>query len=59
MHFQAQNLSRFAFDRDFEWPAADLAIRREPLAGGARVNRQVKALAAIGALNGFAGFHVS
>jgi hypothetical protein len=58
MHFQAQNLARFTFNQDLEGPTANFAIGGEMLRRGARVNHQVKALTAIRALNGFAGFHV-
>src|ERR1035438_7216015 len=57
-HFQAQNLSRLTLDQHLEGPAAYFAISRTSLAGGARVNHQVKALAAIWALYSFTGFHV-
>src|ERR1039458_10198787 len=57
-HFQAQNLSRFILNKHLEGPAAYFAISRKPLAGGARVNHQVKALATKRALNSFTGFHV-
>src|ERR1022692_2382558 len=57
-HFQAQNLSRLTFNKHLEGPAAYFAISRKPLAGGARVNHEVKALATIRALYSFTGFHV-
>src|ERR1017187_4764984 len=57
-HFQAQNLSRLTFNNHLEGPAAYLEISRKALAGGARVNHQVKALATIRALYSFTGFHV-
>jgi len=58
MHFEAQDLTRFTFNQHLEWSAADFAVSREALRGGACVDQQVKALPAIRALNGFAGFHV-
>ena len=58
MHFQAQNFTRLTFNEHLERPAAHFAIGRKPLRWGARVNHQVKALAAVWALNGFAEFHV-
>src|ERR1017187_788796 len=57
-HFQAQNLSRLTFNKHLEGPAAYFAISRKALAGGARVNHQVKALATKRALYSFTGFHV-
>jgi len=39
--------------------AAHLAIRGKPRRWGARVNHEVKPLAAVRALNGFADFHVA
>ena len=57
-NFQTQHLARFAFNQDVERPAAHFAIGCKPLCRGAGVNDQVKALAAIRALDGFAGFHV-
>ena len=56
-HFQGQEFARLAFNRQFKWPAADLAIRRESLRGGARINHEGKLLTAIRALDGFADFH--
>src|ERR1039457_699206 len=52
-HFQAQNLSRLTFNKHLEGPAAYFAISRKTLAGGARVNHQVKVLATIRALYSF------
>src|ERR1035441_2988765 len=57
-HFQAQNLSRLTLNQHLKGTAAYFAIGRKPLAGGARVNHQVKALATIRALYSFTGFHV-
>jgi hypothetical protein len=57
-HFQAQNLSGLTFNKHLEGSAAYFAISRKPLAGGARVDHQVKALATIRALYSFTGFHV-
>src|ERR1039458_4178735 len=57
-HFQAQNLSRLTLNQHLEGPAAYFAISRKALAGGARVNHQVKVLATIWALYSFTGFHV-
>src|ERR1035441_4869121 len=57
-HFQAQNLSRLTLNKHLERPATYFAISRKPLAGGARVNHQVKALATIRALHSFTDFHV-
>jgi hypothetical protein len=58
MHFQVCNFTRFTFNKHLQGPAAYLAIRRKPLRWRTRVNRQFEALAAVWALNGFAGFHV-
>jgi len=43
---QAQNFARLAFSGDLERPAAHLAIRRESLERYARINYQLKPLAA-------------
>ena len=56
-NFHAQNLARLAFGHDLERTAAHLAIRREALAGHARVNRRRKRLAAERALDGREFFH--
>jgi len=58
LHLQAQNFARLAFHRHLKRAAAHFAIRREPLAGHAGVNRQFKRLAAKWTLNCFRGFHV-
>ena len=49
-HFEIQYFSTFTFRVDFNRAATDLAIRREVLAGEARVNRHRKRLAAERAL---------
>jgi hypothetical protein len=56
-HFQAQHFTRFAFNQQLEWPAAYLTIRRKPLCWRACIDHQLKALAAVGALNRFADLH--
>jgi len=58
LHFQVQNLARFAFGEHLEWPAADLAIGGKPLRCRAGVHHQFKPLTAIRTLNGFADFHL-
>jgi hypothetical protein len=58
LNFQGQNFARLAFGVDLERAAAYFAIRRKPLRRGAGVNYQVEALAAVGASDGFAGFHI-
>jgi hypothetical protein len=44
--FEAQDFTGGAFGGDLERPAADFAIRREPLPGEARINDHFKSLAA-------------
>jgi hypothetical protein len=58
VNLQAQDLARFAFGSHFEGAATDLAVGRKPLGLVARIHDQVKALAAVWALNGFADFHI-
>lgn len=58
LHPHAQDLPRLTFRNHLKRPAAHLAIRRKPLRWGARVDDQVEALAAIGALTGLADFHI-
>src|SRR5664280_2698481 len=48
LHFEAQDLARFAFGDDLEGTATDLAIRCKPLEGDARINDDFKSLSAIG-----------
>jgi hypothetical protein len=55
---EAQHLARFAFGRHLEGTATYLAIGRKPLPGGAGIDNQFEALAAMRALNGFADFHI-
>ncbi len=58
LHFQVQNFAWFTFNENLEGPAAYFTISRKSLRWGACVNHQLKALAAVWALNGFADFHV-
>ena len=50
-HIQRQNFAGLALGHDFEWPAADLAISREPLRRDARIDRKLERLAAEGAMD--------
>jgi hypothetical protein len=54
---QTQNFARLAFRDDFKRTAADFAIRREPLAGDARVHDRFKRLAAKRTSDVFGNFH--
>jgi hypothetical protein len=56
-HVQPENLTRLTFDKHFKRTAADLAIGRESLGWGARIDGQLKGLAAIRAPDGFSDFH--
>jgi len=55
----AQNFSRLAFHRHAERAATDLAVSSKLLCGNARVDSQIKCLAAKRTLNRFRGFHDS
>jgi hypothetical protein len=50
-------LPRFAFSNHFEGATADLAVGGKPLVCDTRINHQIKALAAVWALNGLSDFH--
>jgi hypothetical protein len=56
---QAQNFARLAPGDDFEWPAAHLAIRGEPLERQRRVNHHLGPLAAERALDILGNFHAA
>jgi hypothetical protein len=56
-HFEVYYFSRFAFRKNFKWPATDFAIRRELLRFNAGVDDQFKPLAAERALNTFGNLH--
>jgi len=56
-NIHAQNFARCALGNDLERAAADFTIRREPLAGDARVNGRFKCLAAERALDFGEFFH--
>jgi hypothetical protein len=56
---QAQNFTRLTLGNDFEWPAAHLTIRHEPLKGHRRVNHHLKHLPAERALDVFGNFHAA
>jgi len=58
LNTQAQNLSWLALDNHLAGTAANLAVNREPLQWNARIHRQIEALAAIRALDGFGEFHL-
>jgi hypothetical protein len=51
-------LPRIALGSHFEGAATDLAFGGKPLGCDTRINHQIRALAAIRALNGFADFHL-
>lgn len=53
----AQNLTLRAFGSDLEGAAADFAVGGEALVGDARIDRDVKRLAAVRALDGSEFFH--
>jgi len=55
---KAQNLPWFALSKHFEGAAANLAVGCEPLAGDARVQNEIKLLAAVRTLDGCRTFHV-
>jgi hypothetical protein len=57
-NIQAQNLARLALGHNLKRSAADLAVRSEPLARHARVNRRLKRLAAKRAADCPKNFHV-
>jgi hypothetical protein len=56
---QAQHLTGLALGENLERAAANLAISRKPLAGDARVENEIKLLAAIRTLDGCRTFHTS
>jgi hypothetical protein len=58
-NIHAQNFARRTLGHDLERTAAHLAIRREALAGHARVDRRRKRLAAERALDGREFFHAA
>jgi hypothetical protein len=57
LDIQAQNFARLALDDDLKRPAANLAIRREPLRRDAGINGQLERLATKRALDGFGNLH--
>ena len=59
LHVQTENFPRLAFRNHLEWPAADFAISNEGLGTDAGIDRQLKALAAKGALDGFRYLHAN
>jgi hypothetical protein len=54
---QAKNFARFAFDGDFDGPAADFAVGGEALRSLAGVNKHLKHLPTKWALDGFRFLH--
>jgi hypothetical protein len=57
LDIQAQNFPRLALDDDFKRPATNLAIGGETLRRDARIDGQIKRLAAERALDGFGYLH--
>jgi hypothetical protein len=57
IYFQTEDFARFAFRHHFKRTATDFAIRRETLAGHARIHGQFKRLAAERTRNRGVGFH--
>ncbi len=55
---EVQNLPWFALGEHIEGAATNLAVGGEPLAGDARVENEIKLLAAIRTLDGCGTFHV-
>ncbi len=58
LDLQVQHLARLALGHHLERAATDLAVSRESLSLNARIHRQVEALAAVRALDGFAALHM-
>src|SRR2546427_12488721 len=59
LHVQTENFPRLAFRNHLEWPAADFAIDNEGLGTDTGIDRQLEALAAKGALDGFRYLHAN
>jgi hypothetical protein len=58
LYLNTQDFAGFAFDRNLEWPATDLAIGRKPLRRNAGIDHDFKPLTAKWALDGFGNFHI-
>jgi hypothetical protein len=57
LYLNAQDFAGFAFGKDLEWPATDLAIGCKSLRRDAGIEHDFEALAAKWALDGFGNFH--